>query len=118
MIPQLEEIKQLEKRIENLENKLNKTNIYNLFLERSYSPDLDNNKNIGIYNYQSSTLNNPHNQNNAYSSFGLVVTIGNHTDSNYEYYWCYQIAFGTDGKILTRQNINQGEWTSWILLTK
>lgn len=79
-----------------------------------YVSDLNESVEYGQYCYNSETLNSPFKQNSSYDSFGIVLVIGNNFDPTNNWYWWFQIAFGTSGGVYIRRRINQNNITNWI----
>lgn len=79
------------------------------FMRQSLSvvSDLDTCKASGFYQYGGITAHKPL----AYGVVVCITTKGAATDS-----FIFQTAFETNGNIYKRMNINNGGWSSWVLI--
>lgn len=62
----------------------------------------------GLYQIGSSTANKP-----SGASYGTLFVYANDENTENKYLWVDQMLIDTTGNIWSRQNINQGSWTSW-----
>lgn len=87
-------------RIENIEQKLT-----DIFSAENKVTDFNTTTNSGIYYWTTDAANRPG------SDYGVLLV--NKYDGGSGSIWINQIAYGTNGKIYFRQNINSGSWTEW-----
>ena len=81
--------------IDNIEQQLS-----NIFTAENKTTDFNATTNSGIYYWATDTANRPG------TNYGVLLVNKYAT-------WINQIAYGTNGKIYFRQNINSGNWTEW-----
>lgn len=79
-----------------------------------YAGNLNEFLETGQCQYNTGTLNTPYKQNSSYDKYGLVIVIGNNFDTNFNYYWVFQLVLGTSGGIYFRSSINKGAFSNWI----
>lgn len=86
-------------KIENIEQKLS-----DIFSAENKVTDFNATTGSGIYYWVDDAANRP-------TDYGVLLV--NKYDGGYSSIWINQIAYGTNGKIYFRQNINSGNWTEW-----
>ena len=87
-------------KIENIEQKLT-----DIFSAENKVTDFNTTTDSGIYYWLEDAANKP------VTNYGVLLV--NKYDSGDSNLWINQIAYGTNGKIYFRQNINSGKWTDW-----
>ena len=87
-------------RIESIEQKLS-----DIFSAENKVTDFNTTTDSGIYYWIDDAANKPG------TNYGVLLV--NKYDGGSTTVWVNQIAYGTNGKIYFRQNINSGNWTEW-----
>lgn len=87
-------------KIENIEQKL-----ADIFSAENKVTDFNTTTASGIYYWVGDAANRP-------SDYGVLL-VNKHDGGSTTSLWINQIAYGTNGKIYFRQNINSGNWTEW-----
>lgn len=88
------EINGINTNIDNIEQQLS-----NIFTAENKVTDFNTTTNSGIYYWSNDSANRP-------SDYGVLLVNKYST-------WINQTAYGTNGRIYFRQNINSGNWTEW-----
>ena len=89
-------------RIENIEQKLT-----DIFSAENEVTDFNTTTDSGIYYWLSSSANKPG------TDYGVLLVNKYDSGDGTSNLWINQIAYGTNGKIYFRQNINSAGWTEW-----
>lgn len=89
-------------RIENIEQKLS-----DIFSAENEATDFNTTTDSGIYYWLSSSANKPG------ADSGVLLVNKYDSGDGTSNLWINQVAYGTNGKIYFRQNINSGNWTEW-----
>ena len=88
-------------RIESIEQKLS-----DIFSAENKVTDFNTTTNSGVYYWAGDSANKPG------TDYGVLL-VNKHDGGSATSLWVNQIAYGTNGKIYFRQNINSGNWTEW-----
>ena len=88
-------------RIESIEQKL-----ADIFSAENRVTDFNTTTNSGVYYWTSDAANKPG------ADYGVLL-VNKFDSGSTTSLWINQIAYGTNGKIYFRQNINNGSWTEW-----
>ena len=88
-------------RIESIEQKLS-----DIFSAENKVTDFNTTTGSGIYYWTSDTANKP-------TDYGVLLVNKFDSGNTTTGLWINQIAYGTNGKIYFRQNINGGSWREW-----
>lgn len=88
-------------KIENIEQKLS-----DIFSAESKVTDFNTTTDSGIYYWVDDAANRP-------TDYGVLLVNKYDGGDSATSIWINQIAYGTNGKIYFRQNINSGNWTEW-----
>lgn len=88
-------------KIENIEQKLS-----DIFSAENKVTDFNTTTNSGIYYWVDDAANRP-------TDYGVLLVNKYDGGDSATRLWINQIAYGTNGKIYFRQNINSGNWTEW-----
>lgn len=89
-------------KIENIEQKLS-----DIFSTKNNVSDLNTTTDSGIYYWADDAANKPG------TNYGVLLVNKFDGGDSASTLWINQIAYGTNGKIYFRQNINSGGWTDW-----
>lgn len=89
-------------KIENIEQKL-----ADIFSAENRITDFNTTTNSGIYYWAEDAANKPG------TDYGVLLVNKLDGGDSATNLWINQIAYGTNGKIYFRQNINSGSWTEW-----
>lgn len=87
--------------IDGIEQKLSE-----IFSAESKVTDFNTTTNSGIYYWVNDAANKPG------TDYGVLL-VNKYDGGSTTSIWINQIAYGTNGKIYFRQNINSGSWTEW-----
>ena len=110
------EINDIRYEIENINSKLNAHSVRIESIEQKLSDifsadnevtDFNTTTNSGIYYWLGSSANKPG------TDYGVLLVNKYDSRDGTSNLWINQIAYGTNGKIYFRQNINSGSWTEW-----
>ena len=66
----------------------------------------------GVWSYGTSTVDRP-------NDYGVCLVLNSGSDSYTGYDWFFQLAFGTNGHIYTRNSINAtdgGKFSGWVMI--
>lgn len=88
-------------RVESIEQKLT-----DIFSAENKVTDFNTTTDSGIYYWLNDAANRPGTDNG-------VLLVNKYDGGSTTSLWVNQIAYGTNGKIYFRQNINSGSWTEW-----
>lgn len=89
-------------KIENIEQKLS-----DIFSTKNNVTDFNTTTDSGIYYWADDAANKPG------TNYGVLLVNKFDGGDSASTLWINQIAYGTNGKIYFRQNINSGGWTDW-----
>ena len=101
-------IRNIEQNIEDIDTQINdiEQKLSDIFSAENKVTDFNTTKDSGIYYWLDDATNKPG------TDYGvLLVNKYDRRDNNS--IWVNQVAYGTNGKIYFRQNINSGNWTEW-----
>lgn len=108
------EINDIRTEIENINSKLNANSVRIESIEQKLSDifsaenkvtDFNTTTASGIYYWVTDAANRP-------TDYGVLL-VNKYDGGSTTSLWINQVAYGTNGKIYFRQNINSGNWTEW-----
>lgn len=100
-------IRNIEQNIEDIGTQINgiEQKLSDIFSAENKVTDFNTTTTSGIYYWVTDAANRP-------TDYGVLL-VNKYDGGDVSNLWINQIAYGTNGKIYFRQNINSGSWTEW-----